>query len=403
MLLALLTLASSWGNPTPGSAPWWNASWARRIPVTLDTATLDAAVSVIVPVTVDAGSGFVAAEVEPADVRLVDEAGALLPFEIEGWDAPEGTTFWVDPGPLGPGPPRRIWLYWDVDGLTVATVATEPPPLHWPGLGVWHLDGCVGVCPNSAAGATLDADAAPAPGRIAGGVVLGGNARLRIDLDEPLSPPFVVSAWIWSQDALPDRVLMWGDTLLAHRCDPIGQELGFRLGNATGGRCTAAVLDAGLWQLLAITVSPRPSGFQYLAAVDGDPLDLITVITGDEGSETRIEVGTVPGGSTGGQPFIGGIDEVRIAAGAPSEAQLRAEHHFGSGGGVAVGPAEERDGPGAELPDTGAGPQAGGGEAGARRLASGRCGCGGSGASIGAWMALAWLCRRRVAGAAPSR
>ncbi|MEZ4240894.1 MAG: DUF2341 domain-containing protein [Myxococcota bacterium] len=123
--------------PAHAATPWWDEAWTVRARLRVPNASAVALDGL--PLLVRLGPDTVPTSASAAggdDLRFVDASGAVLPHEIESWDA-GGAAVWVR---LSAVPAHTedtvVWLYL---GNAGAPDTSDAPATWADALGVWHL------------------------------------------------------------------------------------------------------------------------------------------------------------------------------------------------------------------------------------------------------------------------
>ncbi|MGI9600948.1 MAG: signal peptidase I [Acidimicrobiales bacterium] len=336
-----------------GGTAWYTADpWTRRIPITVDSASVaavEAGMVVAVHVTDPALSG---ARADGADLRFTTPGGVLLPFEIESWDSAAGDLVaWVQLPTLSATVDTSLWLYF---GAANAPDAQDLRAV-WagPALGVWHFDrDPVGPAPQVDDHSTGHLEGLArgtfGPGdRVAG--IIGPALDFDGDGDVVVLPAtdlgsvasFTLSTWFRADTVAADQVLMAKATSAGDST--------FELRLRSGGALEATVELDGLPVTLA-GPAVAPGVWQYVAVVwDGTDLTMRTrghptgTIAGVGSLTPGEQPLTLAGYLDGSQSFDGTLDETRLepvartAAWFSTTANNGAQPTFATHGAVEVG------------------------------------------------------------------
>jgi hypothetical protein len=293
---------SSTGMPEP-CTDWWDCAWPVRVPVEVSWPGAPLEQFPIRVALTSERFDFTASTESGADLRVVDDAGRPLPFEIELWD-PEASTaeVWVRLPALEDG--ARIWLY---HGNIDAEAAEDPPAVFARDyLAVWHmgpeLGEATGAEPLGDAGTS---DAAGRIGRARG--FDGTSAHLRPAPEPALLDVFeagaTLSAWV-----LVDTFGQGGYGRILDHASVNTAIDGWSLGVAG----------------VAGDVSTVPQFY-----VDGSPIETVATVEIAEGvpnqvTTTQPAIGALGPGAS--RFFDGSIDELRVSGVVRSPQWIAAEH-----------------------------------------------------------------------------
>jgi hypothetical protein len=334
---------SSTGMPEP-CTDWWDCAWPVRVPVEVSWPGAPLEQFPIRVALTSERFDFTASTESGADLRVVDDAGRPLPFEIELWD-PEASTaeVWVRLPALEDG--ARIWLY---HGNIDAEAAEDPPAVFARDyLAVWHMGPELGEA--TGAEPLGDAGTSDATGRIGRARGFDGtSAHLRPAPEPALLDVFeagaTLSAWV-----LVDTFGQGGyGRILDHASVNTaidGWSLGVA-GVADGGTIDTlrfaygyslmqgdwrpvATLSPGTWHHVAVAyvagdVSTVPQFY-----VDGSPIETVATVEIAEGvpnqaTTTQPAIGALGPGAS--RFFDGSIDELRVSGVVRSPQWIAAEH-----------------------------------------------------------------------------
>lgn len=327
-------------DPCPG---WWDCAWPIRVPIEASFAgeALDG-FPVRVALTPERFD-FTASRTDGADVRVVDDAGRLLPFEIEHWDPDTSTAeLWVRLPTLEDG--ARFWLY---HGNLDAAAAEDPAAVFAGDFrAVWHL----GPELREATGAEplTDSGSTDAVGRIGRARELDGtSAHLRPAAEPSLLDVFdgggTISAWILMDtfgEASYGRILdhasvnttLDGWSFAVAGLDDTGTDdtVRFAYGYSLGQNDwrPLVTLMPGTWHHVAVTYVAGDLATVPQFVIDGAPARAVQIEIPD-GEPNAITTTSPAIGALGtgtSRFFDGTIDELRVSSVARSPEWLAAEH-----------------------------------------------------------------------------
>ncbi len=309
-------------------AEWWNDAWTLRRQITIDATAVSAASpadSSARPVLVrlhDGNFQFLQALQDGADIRFVVEgAEAPLVHHLERYDSLLNEAFvWVNVPGLKPGAKVDLWLYY---GNPAAVSANDPKGTYDASTQLIYHFAESGAPFDSTRNVNNASNAgAPVAGSLIGpGYRLLGSGPVRIPVSESLkrseADPFTVSAWIKpTGESARGAIIHWGD-----------RDNGFELGVAAGvpyveifqGAASVrtpagAVLAKNSWRHIAV-VSEVGRTTLY---VDGASYATV------DRSIPSLDDGVLLGAdNTGGNGFIGEIDEVEFSKSARGAGWLK--------------------------------------------------------------------------------
>lgn len=322
---------------------WWDCAWPMRVPIEVSWRgpALDG-----FPVRVALTSerlDFTASTTDGSDVRIVDDGGRTLPFEIEQWDAAASTAeLWVRLPSLQDG--ARIWLY---HGNLDAQPASDPAAVFTRDyLAVWHMG--PQLSESTGAAPLTDMGSTDAAGRIGRGRGLdGSSAYLRPAPEPSLLDVFeggaTLSAW-FSFDTFGQgsygRIV--DHASVTHTID--GWSLSVA-GLADGGTMDtvrfahgyethqddwrpAVTLRPGTWYHVAVTYASGVPSTAPQFFIDGAPVEAVQIEVPEGPVNAVAEVEPAIGAlATGTQRFFDGtLDEIRVSGLERSADWLAAEH-----------------------------------------------------------------------------
>lgn len=298
------------------NAVWPMPGWSHRIPLSFQT-SFDGPPLSDVPLLLKLDAqrfDYSLATSSGVDLRITDENGALLSFEIESWE-PNGTSIiWFKAPSLTSGVPLTFFLYF---GNPAASDAQEPPAV-WSNayVAVWHMNSNVtdSMLP-SATGSVLDA--ALVDGPLAKAFDFNGSSA---HLDLGAHPRFALSghlsleAWVkpadHSRDAA-DRVLsnksLWSDIAgFELELNPALDTLTALAGRKDFLRASNT-LWADQWRYLSANINGN-SGSLFVDAINLTSDSTVGTLSP---STSHLNIGRRAGN---GDYINGAIDEVRISS-----------------------------------------------------------------------------------------
>ena len=333
-----LATSSSTSDPVTGSSTG-AAGWRQRLEI--DTADLGerlGGVPVLVRLTPDRLDYDLLAE-DGSDLRVYDEAGAQLPFEIEQWEAGGESVLWVRVQELRSDEPAAIVL-----GYGEPAPQPPDPTGVWSAgyVGVWHFSGT--LADSTAFGfdftptGTAPADASGAIGRAVRFQVDGDELEVADDDLLDLTDALTVEAWV-----MPTVVDPMAGNAYVERKGPTYQLMAaqqvtgapafvVRQSDGADVRVDAAgPLAEGAWAWLAGTFGGAGVTVARIVVDDLPPVEVnATAPLAPNTSPLRL----------GGPPWLGGIDELRISDVARSPAWLRFQYRSMTDQVLTYGPAE---------------------------------------------------------------
>ncbi|MBV9992132.1 MAG: DUF2341 domain-containing protein [Alphaproteobacteria bacterium] len=324
---------------TAGSAladGWWQQDWSFRRQITIDTSPKGgniAGTAGRVPVLIRLHSGnfsFSDAQENGTDIRFVAADNKTpLAFHIESYDAVLGmATIWVDVPDFPAAATKDIYLYYSNKKATPAADAAGTFDADT--ALVYHFDDAAGVAVHDkTANANNATNAAPGTDE---GAIIGKGARflgagaINIPASGSLAvkagDSFTFSAWVKPGTAQPRAALY------ARRDGAGSVVVGLAggvpfvdiNGSATPAHLVATrALAAGQWSEVAVTVGATTATIYINGRAAGTAPASMPALNTPAGLGGDLQTGT------GVAPFIGSLDEVRIARTARSEATLLAE------------------------------------------------------------------------------
>ncbi|MPZ43709.1 MAG: DUF2341 domain-containing protein [Betaproteobacteria bacterium] len=320
MLVALLAVspASAWA--------WWNAEWAQRRPIVLDTSAGGADVketlsNVVVPVRLHTGNfDFLAAKEDGSDLRFVSADDKLvLKHHVESFDSlNELAIVWVQvPRLAGASNAESIWLYYG--NFKAPSVADAKGTYDPSQLAVLHFAEGVGLLQDAAAyGQAAKGSASPAAiGLIGGAAALDGSAPLVLPAWPALklgSPGgFTFSAWVKPENAEADA------TLFAMR----DAERSFTIG-LERGRLFARFVAKDKFETRPLENALPPAAWSHIAVTLSDRL--VVYVNGEQRAAVAANAPHFSADGVIGENFAGELDEVQIAAQARSADWVKLSH-----------------------------------------------------------------------------
>jgi biopolymer transport protein ExbB len=316
-LLAITTPAFAQSD-----AGWWNKDWPYRRMVTVDTSPTGGNLSGAIGRTVllvrlhDGNFTFGDALENGADLRVVDSDGKTpLPFHIERYDPANSiATLWVSVPGLNGGEKRQLWLYF---GNKNAPAGSDIARTYDPDtIAAWHFSETGGKpAADLTANGNNAQNAVPAideNGVIARAARFQGQGELVIpatpSLAMPAGAPLTLTAWVRADQLAGEQALFTRGPLV------VGLANGAPFALVGTQRIqVGAALKAGEWAHL---------GF----VADGQNVRLY--VNGVEAGAAPAALPALDGpialGGAAERPFVGELDEVRLAKTARPAAMLLA-------------------------------------------------------------------------------
>lgn len=342
----MLSIIICLGLILPGTASaWWQEDWDYRKQITIDTTPEGAPISETLgrtPMLVRLHTGnftFDGVDEKGADIRFVSsDDHTVLNHQIESFDPLMGMAqIWVDVPLVEQGQAQNIWMYYGNPEAPATSNGQRTFDADY--TLIYHFDGAVSAPPRdttaygnhaqTVTGTSMD-------GVIGKSLLLAGQPLML-----PASPSlaieaggnFTANAWVRADQVDGERLILsrreGGNSLL------LGLSQGAPFIEVNGQRSQpVAQLSPGQWQHLAIIadgsqlrllVNGRESAslavalpaFTSFMAIGGDvpvaqaPVTVAQATEGEAAEET--EGVTAPAVASTYQPFVGGIDELRIS------------------------------------------------------------------------------------------
>ena len=312
----ILALAMSALAVSPAVAQeWWDSEWHGRRGMTIDTTGTGVNVSGpagTVPVLLrltSANFGFTEVLDNGADLRVTDDKGSPLSYQVEKFDkANELALIWVNVPNVNGGEKKTIYVYYGNE--TAGDGARPAEAFGAEFAAVYHFLDNAGQ-PVSDATANNNRSQNP-PAGVNDGSVIGRGARFAgtTPITIPDSPSlaipdgggFTFSGWI-----KPDQIA--GGQIYARGPFAIQLANGIVQVSSSGtGAQASRALTQGQWSHVAVTA-------------DGTTLRIF--INGEESGSAAMALPAFTGNAVLGQGFTGEMDEVRLGNTAQSAAALR--------------------------------------------------------------------------------
>lgn len=263
---------------------------------------------------------------DPDGLRIVDQAGEVLPFSVDEWDPASGSALlWAHPDTVHPRRGDSFRILWGKPGVLAPPSATVPGSLH----GIWHLSSRDPAAEASGRGPAIAADSGtlPSVGILGGARSFDGNDVLLIPPppDSAIARAFTVSCWVLAEGVQAG----WAKILdLGSANAPFGTIL-FDIDSTTGRPAFQMAFSDGTWKRIVAT-TPL-SGWTHLAATWDGSVATFHVNGIRQGifasnlppypaAGHDLLIGNQEGGRNG---FSGRIDEVRFDLEARPPDQLR--------------------------------------------------------------------------------
>jgi hypothetical protein len=317
-------------NAGGGTGGWYDSSWTRRMQLAFDNSGQAENLTdfqVLVTLT-PARFNYADARADGADLRFTDAAGALLPHEIERWNAGGTSHVWVRvPSIPGSSSAGSIYMYY---GNPAATAAESPSGV-WAGYGgVWHLDGDAADATANGNNGTQVATTTVA-GRMGNALNFSGSAYVDVLNPVGLSITGTMTGEAWIQIADPNQTgnprifdkksSPWYSTTGGYTLQyKPGQNNITALGNGSD-LLRAEPIDLDMqWHYIAAVYNGDGTGRIYLNGVDVTTDGTVGQLVA---STTRFRMGQQ---TWGGEAWRGAIDEIRVSPAARSAAWVRAQN-----------------------------------------------------------------------------
>jgi biopolymer transport protein ExbB len=327
--LACLLLVAWVPKAAHADASWWNADFAFRKSITVDSSPAGANLTQPagrVPLLIRLHSGnfqFDGVADSGADIRFVAaDDKTPLHYQIENFDPVLGVALvWVDVPAIDAGTQQSIWMYY---GNPKAPEASQGAAVFDADYSlVYHFEDAVGTPPkdatayaNSAQGGRIT----PVDGIIGKAAQFDGTAPLTlpasVSLNTAAGGTFTFSSWV-KVDTLPTgRALLY-----ARRQNGAGMVIGLDQGapfvEVDGGAAPlrsspASAIKAGQWTHVAVTATDGKMDVY----VNGQPVATLAAplpaLTAAAvlGGDVPAEAGAAPSTDV---PFVGQLDEVRLS------------------------------------------------------------------------------------------
>lgn len=297
---------------TAAQAQWWQKDWPYRKQVTVDTSPSGINVSgpigrTLVLVRLHSGNfTFTEALDNGADIRFVDSDDKTpLPFHIDRYDAKTGiATVWVSVPALNGGEKRNLWLYF---GNKNAKVGEDVPGTFDPDTQLaYHFSDNPGQ-PTSDLTANHNSAQNGPPGIDESGIIgraakFPGQGTITIPASPSLAIPaggkFTMTAWVRPEQLAGEQVILARDSMA--------------IGIANG----TPFLAIGPARVQA-TAAVKQGDWTHIGVVaDGATIKLYVngVEAGAASAPLPALAGPITlGAAADGRPFVGELDEVRLA------------------------------------------------------------------------------------------
>ena len=275
-----------------------------------------------------------------ADLRFADSAGNSLPYEIDTWDTNGVSAVWVRVPTLTRD--TIIYAYWGVEGGSAGTPSPHLPSDVWDDyIGVWHFGEAEGDLKNSTTN-NLDAvrvNTVAADGVATGAQFYDGGGHVSVPHDDVMNfdgGAFVVSGWFKFPEAIKPSLArrMFGkksqwdggegwEVDLKDDAGPPFNRIRIRGGNANLNEIAMpngwAFDGPREWYYVSAQVDEYAVASVHINGIYAGQNNLAIV----NNSTADFAIGAYAPGSNKWEGFI---DEVRLAAGARSEAWLGADY-----------------------------------------------------------------------------
>ena len=330
LIAGILAATLSTGIARAEEPGWWDKAWTIRQKVNFDATGIggSAGESTILVRLFDGNFRFAAAREDGADIRFVAADGkTVLPHQIESYDNLLNEAYvWVKLPAVAADTKEPFTIYYGNQDPAMPAAGKAADAFSADLSAVFHFAERGG----SPADSTANANTSSSPAATAEGAIIGSGLRLLgaspVAIEN--SPTLAwasgrdLSLSLWVKPAALD-----GNTVVLSRQ---GGEASFRLlldqgvptvevaGGAQAGRSAAgAPVTAGTWTHLGVVAS----GGSIQLFVIGEPYANVQAPL--PASDAPILLGAGPEGATGLKPFIGDLDELRIASTARDAAWLK--------------------------------------------------------------------------------
>lgn len=321
-LLAAFALATPALAQDVSGAGWWNREWPYRRAVTIDTSPSGANLSGAIGRTVvlvrlhNGNFNFSDTLENGADLRMVDSDGKTpLPFHIERYDAANGiAALWVSVPNLNGGEKRRIWVYFGDKNASAGSDIAGTYDADT--LAAYHFSENAGQAPADVTANRNNAQNAPAGiednGIIARAARFTGQGGMQIpagaSLALPAASPFTLTSWVRPRQPAGEQAIFARGAMV------VGLANGVPFVDVAGQRLQARQgVPAGQWAHIALVADGRAlrlyvNGVEAAAAQAALPALADPIVIG----------------GTADRPFVGEIDETRLAKTARPAAAIAA-------------------------------------------------------------------------------
>jgi biopolymer transport protein ExbB len=350
------------------NASWWNAEWALRRKITLDTTSAGANVSdpiggaVVLLRLHDGNFSFDGAKDDGSDLRFVAEDDkTLLTYHIERYDTAVAEAFvWVKIPDLKPGAKTSIWMYYGNAGPHATKVEDAKGTYDSDAVLVYHFSD-KNVPPVDSTGQANNAQNAGLIAQsswIAGGVRFDGHKTIQLPASGSLAwtggATVTWSAWIKLTTLSANAVIF--SRREGANAFVIGSDNGVpyaEVTDASGTHRTTSIsaFQVGAWHHVAVTAS-KPKITIYLdgepsASVDTGLPDLSSagVLGGEAGAPADAAAAATAADASESAGFVGELDELEISKSirSPAWIKLAAFGQSSDGGNkfINIGPDEQ--------------------------------------------------------------
>ncbi|MCP5531839.1 MAG: DUF2341 domain-containing protein [Akkermansiaceae bacterium] len=326
ILAGVLAATLSTGIARGEDAAWWDKSWTSRQKLNFDTSDLggDAGESTVLVRLYDGNFQFALAREDGSDIRIVAADGkTVLPHQIESYDNLLNEAYlWVKIPAVKGGAKEPFTIYYGNQDPAMPAANKASDAWAEDLAAVFHFAERGG----SPAGSTANANKSSSPAATAEGSLIGSGLRLLgaapVSIDN--SPALAwaagrdLSLSLWVKPAALDT----NTVVLSREGDGSSFRLlldqGAPVIEIGGQRSPAgAPVAAGAWTHLGVAVS----GGSIQLFINGDAYSTLQAQL--PASEAPIVLGAGPDGSANLKPFIGDLDELRIATSARPAAWIK--------------------------------------------------------------------------------
>jgi len=347
------------------SDPGWLHGWGQRVPITLDHGDVDSVLSdfpVLIYISNSSGRNddnvsFIFEELDDSDRKKIavttGDGASQCYIEIEAWNSTdEEAWLWVRVPAISNTTDTKLYLYYDVGHADnsdyVGDVGEVPAMSVWDDnyVGVWHLSENPGGAPPQMLNSKSSVNHGTSHGSMSsidqvkgvvdGSLVLDGlNDYLDFgnDVSLDITDGITIEAWFTAVDysGTPD-ILTKGS-----------YDVSYSMWVRADGTVRFALNDDRLTSNTSLVAGTL---YHIAATRSGSTRKIFVNGTEDISDSYSTAIGTTPGlmtFSTGGYPFEGQVDELRLSANGRSDAWVKATYENGVDDLVDFGIVETRE------------------------------------------------------------